>query len=277
MDEKEPQILYHYCSLETFNNIIRNHTLRFSDVTKSNDSEEVMFTINCYKNYLIKKIEKCNDTLPVNMFKYEIDKTLDAKKFYTFCMSSKKDLLSQWRGYAPNGGVAIGFNFEKLKQYIEDSTILCSKIKLEKLHYIDKNNPNKLNNEFDKWDNSHPFNNVENLLRLSVVSKNKGFEEECEYRMYFENFEKVDHANQPLPKVIVGNHKPCEIDFSIHNNDLKSYFDLSFTFDLIDEIIIGPKLNITEELLNSFLVKCDTNNEIDFSKLKIETTKLSYR
>lgn len=274
MCKKNPQVLYHYCSLETFYKIIKNHTLRFSDIIKSNDSEEILFTINCYINYLKKKYD---EKLPIHMFEYEIYKVVDTIKFYTFCMSSKKDLLSQWKGYAPNGGVAIGFNFEKLKQYIKDSVILRSKIKLEKLNYIDKNNPEKLNKKFDKWDNSSPFDNIENLLSLSVLNKNKGFEEECEYRMYFENFEKINIANQPIPKVRVGNHKPCEIDFSINNNDLKSYFDIPFTFDLIDEIIIGPKLNITEEILQSFLFRYDTDKEIDFNKLKIETTKLSYR
>lgn len=29
--------IYHYCSLETFNTIINNKTLRASDITKSND------------------------------------------------------------------------------------------------------------------------------------------------------------------------------------------------------------------------------------------------
>lgn len=273
MSKKGPQVLYHYCSLETLYNIIKNHTLRFSDITKSNDSEEILFTINCYINYLKKKDDK---KLPIHMFEYEIYKVVDTMKFYTFCMSSKKDLLSQWRGYAPNGGVAIGFNVEKLRKFLKKSDILCSKIELKKLNYIDKNNPEKLNNEFDKWNIDCYFDNIKNLLRLSVLNKNKGFEEECEYRMFFESFEKTNIGNQPLPKLEI-NNQSCEINFSINNNDLKSYFDVPFTFDLIDEIIIGPKLNITEEQIKSFLCKCDTKKEINFNNLKIETTKLSYR
>lgn len=271
-----PKILYHYCSFETFNNIIRNHTLRFSDVTKSNDSEEILFVINCYYNYLTQKHKDCSDKLFIHMFKYEIDKIIKSKKFYTFCMSSKKDLLSQWRGYAPNGGFAIGFNFDKLTNYIKNLEILSSKIKLQKLDYIDKNNPRKLHDEFEKWNNSSPFDNIEDLLQLAVINKNKEFKEECEYRMFFESFETVDEFNKHLPKLKIG-EKSCEMEFGLINNDYKTYYDVPFTFDLIDEIVIGPKVNVSEELLTSFLVKCDTNNEIDFSKLKIETTKLSYR
>ena len=33
-------IVYHYCGVETFLNIIRNHTLRLSDLCKSTDSLE---------------------------------------------------------------------------------------------------------------------------------------------------------------------------------------------------------------------------------------------
>ena len=36
-----PDILYHYCSLDTFIHIIQDRTLWFSDVTKSNDSREL--------------------------------------------------------------------------------------------------------------------------------------------------------------------------------------------------------------------------------------------
>ncbi len=30
-------LIYHYCSVETFLNIVRNHTLRLSDLCKSTD------------------------------------------------------------------------------------------------------------------------------------------------------------------------------------------------------------------------------------------------
>ena len=36
-------IVYHYCSLDTFNLIISNKTLRVSDIRKSNDSEELLW------------------------------------------------------------------------------------------------------------------------------------------------------------------------------------------------------------------------------------------
>lgn len=35
-----PDVVYHYCSVETFYQIITNHTLRLSDIEKSNDFME---------------------------------------------------------------------------------------------------------------------------------------------------------------------------------------------------------------------------------------------
>lgn len=34
------RVIYHYCSINTFDSIMRNKTIRLSDITKSNDSKE---------------------------------------------------------------------------------------------------------------------------------------------------------------------------------------------------------------------------------------------
>lgn len=43
INEELPDTLYHYCSWEAFEKIIANKTIRFSDVMKSNDSEEIIY------------------------------------------------------------------------------------------------------------------------------------------------------------------------------------------------------------------------------------------
>lgn len=40
--KKNEKILYHYCSVETFFNIIKNSCLWLSDIEKSNDYQECM-------------------------------------------------------------------------------------------------------------------------------------------------------------------------------------------------------------------------------------------
>ena len=40
-----PDVVYHYCSVDTFFQIITNHTLRLSDIEKSNDFMEKKWAI----------------------------------------------------------------------------------------------------------------------------------------------------------------------------------------------------------------------------------------
>ena len=275
--KKEPKILYHYCSLETFEKIIKNHTIRFSDITKSNDSDEIKFTLYCYYNYLRRKYNNCfNSDLVNKILENQINISRNNEKTYCFCLSGAKDLLSQWRGYAPNGGIAIGFNYNKLSSFIEKTKVPKGKIKLDDITYVPKKNPIELENVFDKWDNSIPLNNYSQLLECAEKYKNDGFEEEREYRMYFDHYEKPDN-NAITPFITVGNND-VYVNFQLTNNckDFKSYYDVPITLDLIEEIIIGPKLEVSVDLLKSYLMIYG-KDEIDFDKLNIELTELTYR
>jgi len=121
-----------------------------------------------------------------------------------------------------------------------------------------------------------PLNNYSKLLECAEQYKNDGFEEEKEYRMHFIGFERYNNS-QLSHFIEVGDNKVM-LDFQLCNNckDFRSYYDVPITLDLIEEIIIGPKLNLSIDLLKSFLNKYG-NKEIDFDNLKIELTKLTYR
>ncbi len=116
-NKKHPDILYHYCPLDTFVKIIKSKTLRFGDITKSNDSEELFYI---YKLYHMYRNDGKTDGFNPNLFFAKQDN--ENNKTYCFCLSELKDDLSQWRGYAPNGGVAIGFDYKKLKEFSESIT-----------------------------------------------------------------------------------------------------------------------------------------------------------
>jgi len=49
MEENNPDILYHYCSADTFYEIIKSKSLRLSDITKSNDSQELKWVFTSFK------------------------------------------------------------------------------------------------------------------------------------------------------------------------------------------------------------------------------------
>jgi hypothetical protein len=121
-------IVYYYCSIDTFHTISTKQTIRLSDITKSNDSMEVMWItqyiqevfIDVYhrdKTQYFKNIytEKVFQDL-LNHFKSDFfDEDKRIYSHYVCCFSKKGDLLSQWRGYANDGkGVAIGFDADLL-------------------------------------------------------------------------------------------------------------------------------------------------------------------
>lgn len=128
-----PSIVYHYCSLETFFNIISNSTIRMSNISKSNDSEELTYILSKYRYWLSQWLNPYNDRLADayklrdnfvdNAFDYRLNEL--STTFYISCFSEKNDLLSQWRGYANDAcGVSIGistdtFNslFSSTKEY----------------------------------------------------------------------------------------------------------------------------------------------------------------
>lgn len=157
-------ILYHYCSLNTFMKIIETKTLRLSEIEKSNDYMELVWL----KDKIIPKIirqrfkkifgsSSLSFTLEgitikgaegiIKMLEWFYDREGQDKMFepftLAFCLSESGDLLSQWRGYADNArGLSIGMDktiFESMFKvpFLYGNTI--SPINFDKIQYVDEN------------------------------------------------------------------------------------------------------------------------------------------
>ena len=140
MDKEQSATLYHYCSLNTFLNIMKNKSIWVSDIERSNDFLELvalrqLFSqhINADFNEIIEKNRISDENLDLVNGLWTLREDFMAKlstaytRTFAFCLSEKGDLLSQWRGYADDGtGVAIGFNldfFKNLNKKTEESII----------------------------------------------------------------------------------------------------------------------------------------------------------
>lgn len=131
-----PGIVYHYCSVETFYNIVLHHTLRLSDIEKSNDFMEKKWAINQCLHHIEHHIEQPQFAGDRRKSRELLEQLkIQFKQFNTMilacCFSSVRDLLSQWRGYGDNGsGVCIGFDarqtfqhaFQRANQYFRFSS-----------------------------------------------------------------------------------------------------------------------------------------------------------
>jgi hypothetical protein len=116
---KAEDILYHYCSVETFAAIAEYKTIRFSDVNMMNDFNETGYGYEIFEEAanrilmneeLLKKIPNF-DRNALD----KIDEVVSSYQLYMHpviaCFSKNPDVLSQWRGYADNAtGVSVGFS-----------------------------------------------------------------------------------------------------------------------------------------------------------------------
>lgn len=152
-DEKD--LLWHYCSNDTFLEILKHQTIRLSDITKSNDYMELMYVLNPLKSMVEERnswpamlgssigtlvggligawIEKPEnkDEYWKNLLSNDAKNKADNKALqehlarftekidgcvWGFCLTENEDDLNMWRGYGNNtSGIAIGFKKSELK------------------------------------------------------------------------------------------------------------------------------------------------------------------
>lgn len=111
------RIYFHYCSVETFKNIINSKVFWLSNLTESNDEEEVSRTfINLWNAVKIKLLKSDLESNLVEKLIDVLDKQymveLQVDKPYGVCFCKTGDLLQQWIEYGDRTrGVSLGFDF----------------------------------------------------------------------------------------------------------------------------------------------------------------------
>lgn len=105
-------VLYHYCSTESFLKIVLSRELWLSSLSLSNDRMEGKLVAAALQRLAEK------DDLPnrdIAELKRNVRVLEDLVEGLGFCLSQERDLLSQWRGYSADGtGVSIGFSTKSL-------------------------------------------------------------------------------------------------------------------------------------------------------------------
>ena len=168
---------YHYTSIGTLFNILKNDSLWASNARFSNDaSEEILINT---------KSEKVRDD-------------------YIICFCSEGDMLSQWRGYCYNGGVSIQFDLSDINEYSiigdDGNDVVIENTPLPVV-YIKTNflDPEKYITNIKRAMTWAGFKNP-SYEEIIPFIKNRAFIEEKEYRLVFSNNEE-----SPFDKCI--NHR----------------------------------------------------------------------
>lgn len=264
-NEKEPDMLYHYCSLSTFESIIRNKTLRLSDITKSNDSEELTCIKELTENIFIKTLEESftsskqelRDIQQSKLWKGIVDEyvtnwfNMEERHFfyYVICFSEEGDLLSQWRGYADDGrGVCIGIDKGELKKIVNTEK---ENIGLYKVIYSKKEQEHRINSIANSMTSGirKTRNNQQclemafgKIFDLAPKCKMSFFKEEKEYRICYKADRQtvINKGRNERNTYYIGGEDDTfinkvntisylsPIQFTVSDGKLTSYADLCF-------------------------------------------------
>lgn len=278
--DKDNDVVYHYCSVEAFLNIIQSSTLWLSDVLKSNDSKEETWI----REKINDKIEKLLTEIDLRALEAwqtwsQINNTLSGT-IYVSCFSQQKDCLSQWRGYAQDGqGMAIGFSKEFLQILNRPYSL-----KFDRIIYKER-----IQNKFiSKIVNE----NIKKMTRTGVghaaleltsnymldfpLYKNPSFEDENEWRIIL--LSNPDHQGNGSFR----DFKFLAPKFRVNNGSIISYIEMDFSNiknDFIKEIWIGPKSKIIKKDIVNLLAAEGYYKDTPYNEnepILIEYSKSSY-
>ncbi|MBE5747020.1 MAG: DUF2971 domain-containing protein [Clostridiales bacterium] len=298
MNGSKPNVVYHYCSVSTFFNILTSSKLRLSNVMKSNDPEESIYLVRFLLRALEKQRKIFNESIGESEYNVSegcIQEIIDryfntynpARLYCAICFSEAQNKLSQWVKYADNvQGVALGFDTEILNSITDSPFFFFDKVIYDEKVIFDRidalfgslfSNVEWLSSS-DKNKRSDFENTVYRAVtvfnRYAPFYKDKFFEEEQEWRLVFNpngNINRVSTKDFPDFEVVrngnIGEMAYSGIYFDIKNNDICSYMELDFSRikrKFLKEIIIAPKAAI--EKLDGNLLLFLKNNDYEWTE-----------
>jgi hypothetical protein len=260
-----PVLLYHYTSAEGFLGILKSKEIWATKISYLNDSKELNHASDLCKEYL--KIRKERDEISDELCEDLLD-LLNRIGNTNVCVCSftqNGDLLSQWRAYGgESNGYSIGFNSEQLKYIGEKAGFLLEKCIYDPLEQVNtiRKFVDKIIPEMSGYNRTKLSDDFQTeFLRIAALLKDKGFEEEEEWRL------------------VSGEKNPTDSNFEFRasKSTLIPYFKIGMNFEKdkqgISEIIVGPTPNQQLALQSARILHYKQWNR----PTKILNSKLPYR
>lgn len=287
--ESLPLTLYHYCSTETFYSIVTNKQLWMSSLVMSNDSLEGKWALEV-ASYVAKRrlTSMAADTLLATMREMALSYTCVG-----LCLSEKRDLLSQWRGYATNGaGICVGVSTEAIGQVIGSRRASGDLISMYDVLYDEEDQEEIFENEYKllkpiMMDGDFDFDEIpkggatnRDLFEKYLDRKRAGMSAVKEalweffpnlYRLKSPAF--AEEAEWRVTREIIGDSyegyrfRPAAT--KIVPYDILDFKNIKREF--INEVIIGPKHDTPVEIVEGFL------HEYGFYKSNVTKSNASYK
>ncbi len=276
ISEKNPDIIYHYTTLEGLKGIIESNSIWLSDYSYLNDATEIQHGTKLVSLVASEMSELPRYDSAKELFQAWIKNIEEVQ--HRVCIasfSSDGDSLSQWRSY---GNIAIGFIPKLTIGYASETHFRAVEyeahnqkelIKLYLSHmcqaYVLDHSMGRLQRIEDV------YFKTEKIIKLITFFKDNGFKDEAEYRIaYIEDKQLFDTLGQHIaPK-----------EFRVSQGKLIPYvksIDLARSKEdkctqKICTIVLGPGVDsLVEQGVREFL---DHNG---FEDVKIEKSRVPYR
>jgi len=236
-DINRTQPLYHYTSAEGLLGILRSQELHASNYAFMNDTTEMVYGANLARPILSEEFGKQHGlTGKILKRALEIIAATRGMDIFIFSLCEHPDVLSQWRGYGSAASrYAIGFDRQQLigmsqKAIVPLRVIYDSSAQEEKVRHFCASVASILATS-DLPDEAEIVDKVAIMIairffHLLPLLKNKGFQEECEWRLVVTTYE-----------------QPTVMDFVVRGGMLRPFFpiraDSTITSLPIREVIVG--------------------------------------
>lgn len=266
-------LVYHYCSPQTFLQIIEKKCIWLSSTNNMNDFSEGAWFTKSLNMVLKKKAEVYGESWCEYVWRSFSDNSYPR---YIACFSKEEDSLSQWRAYAQDGeGVAIGFDGSRFgakgKHICCDTSVEKSLCFCDAEYYDDLDIQEDLIKRADELRSRHA-NELDGFMKsarlfvryclaLVVAVKNPAFKEENEKRLVYSAL--ITGRNGNELKVV---NPMGDIRHRISNGYLTSYFELSLRGEgIIKKIILGPRNKFHDIDMRNFL-GLNELGDVEFSR-----------
>ena len=301
MASETPEILYHYCSLETLSKIVGDimETRRIKRTTKSSAGKKTKVkSPKMISRIQMTSYHHLNDPKESLMIPslydgvcYEkyFEKILDNSKTFVSCFSAQRDNLNMWRSYAHDGrGVCIGFDSSKLngviKRIKDDQSIdqTCCQVVLSSIKYVGENEQNDILEDgigrliFSDLKNPESLENKseKQLLDKAIECwsiKSSDYELEQEWRL-IATFDKTYFQKNFLDTILSGKIRGNKISnfdlqYRFHEDSMTERLFLRLDSKCIKEVILGPKCSALKSEIERYL-RLHFNENVDVSESK---------
>jgi len=244
--------IYHYTDQKGVKGILETKTIWATNIYYLNDTTEFAYAAGLVEKLAEERsiagtpgaeiLDACVEKLNIIS-----DVRLD---IFVACFSERADRLSQWRGYCPEGGFCIGFDYSQLEPFLQQQGFYLAKCIYEEveqrvlINELFDDTVRRAECEPDLADVAHTF--LREFMRLSPVLKDRAFDEEQEWRL-------ISSLAMQARKVRPGRH--CFVPY-------RELEVVEPGHGLDAEIIVGPTID-KELAVNSARDLCRLTNTRD--------------